>query len=258
MMMLTKGMLGTADPAKFIPMQRFVESDVFQKIVARNINLVTATSYEHIFTHGNAVLAANPRCNIIALGYNGEHIMDINHQYSFASYPGYLVGYAKKHLLEIADRYRAKSYKATVVNLMGAETASTNAFAGIENFVVNSFRQMEQAGHDIAALKQQCEALLKPGVTMEQVVANADQYLYAPAIQGIQDGSFPLLTSLATAEVTLQVSEQFQEFHIDRKKLVAYEISRFVKTLMAEHFWDQFDETTSSTLLLDVKQLMEQ
>ncbi|MBB5021018.1 enoyl ACP reductase FabMG family protein [Desulfurispira natronophila] len=258
MMVLTKCMLGTDDPNKFISTEAFSESPVFQHIVSPNIDLVTAISYQHIFTAGAELLAANPGCPVVALGYQGEHVQNIDENWEFSSYPGYLVGYAKNLLQDMAKTQRQQGHHAVVVNLMGAETASTNAFSGIEYYIFNSLRQLQASGKfSLEMVLSECQDRLLPEFTPNDVVEKADEYLFSPAIQKTLDQPFPVHSTLEILQMTLQVEKQIVAMHKNRKSLVTTPVSNYVKGLMARCFWPEVVECQEPQTLLDTKRIIE-
>lgn len=258
MMLLTKGMLGTDDPKRFVPTADFTHSALFRQLVGPNIDIVTAESFEHIFQAGADLLERNPQCRISALGYCGEHILAQDGSYHFSSYPGYLVGYAKNHLLEISQQARQRGNHSTIVNLMGAETASTNAFFGIEYYILNSLRQLSQSQIDTSELMAQANQLLNEDASVEQVLETADEYLFHPEVlRAQQTGQFPQPCTLRLAEINFGTSRKLADLHRDRRALISSPISEFSKQLMATHFLDVAAESRESSQMLDVRRIIE-
>lgn len=258
MMMITKSMLGTNDPDRFISTAEFIKSPVFKCFVGPNMDLVTAVSYDHIFTAAKELLSANPHCPVVALGYQGEHVVDTDGRFVFTSYPGYLVGFAKNLLQSMSQTRRQQGYQAVTINLMGAETASTSAFSGIEYYILNSLRQLEISGKvDTAILRQQCQSRLLEGVSTSDVVGCADEYLFSPQMLNTVGMDFPVHSSLEVLSLTMAIEQKIIGMHKDRRELMTSVISSHVKQLMAEHFWDEALEATEAAVLLDTKRIIE-
>lgn len=118
-------------------------------------------------------------------------------------------------------------------------------FAGIELSLLPLLRalQKEGGGAWVEALWSECQALLKDGVTLDDLLQKISDYQNHEAMQRFYDfASWPLPNSPQQAEQTIGTSGEIVQLHKDHKALVSDVLSYHVVTATGQLI---FSETAS-------------
>ncbi|HEY5522702.1 MAG TPA: hypothetical protein VIK21_05880 [Desulfuromonadaceae bacterium] len=219
--------------------EKFLSSEVFWnsplgQLCNASFNEVTADTFRYLI-EGTAALrersaVAGTRVCYSAYGYHGTGVL-VNGEYRWQSYTPYVQGFAKMRLEEIASEAAANGIPATVYNCPEIQTNSSALFLGVEISLyplLSAIRR--EAGEQIAApLEARCQAMLKEGETVANLLERADRYLSSPILAQIVDFStWPQHNTREQAELMLASSAELMEMHADQKQLVCAELSRIV------------------------------
>jgi hypothetical protein len=219
--------------------EKFLSSEVFWnsplgQLCNASFNEVTADTFRYLI-EGTAALrersaVAGTRVCYSAYGYHGTGVL-VNGEYRWQSYTPYVQGFAKMRLEEIASEAAANGIPTTVYNCPEIQTNSSALFLGVEISLyplLSAIRR--EAGEQIAApLEARCQAMLKEGETVANLLERADRYLSSPILAQIVDFStWPQHNTREQAELMLASSAELMEMHADQKQLVCAELSRIV------------------------------
>jgi hypothetical protein len=231
MPLLNRIFKGTGE--KYLASELFWNSPLGQLCNA-SFNEVTADTFRYLIeetaTLRERSASAGTRVCYSAYGYHGTEVL-INGQYRWQSYTPYVQGFAKMRLEEIASQAAAKGIPAAVYNCPEIQTNSSALFLGVEIALyplLSAIRR--EAGEQIAApLEARCQAMLKDGETVADLLGCADRYLSSSILKQIVDFStWPQHNSRAQAELMLACSAELMEMHADQKQLICAELSRIV------------------------------
>lgn len=219
--------------------EKFLSSEVFWnsplgQLCNASFNEVTADTFRYLI-EGTAALrersaVAGTRVCYSAYGYHGTGVL-VNGEYRWQSYTPYVQGFAKMRLEEIASEAAANGIPATVYNCPEIQTNSSALFLGVEISLYPLLSAIRlEAGEQIAApLEARCQAMLKEGETVANLLERADRYLSSPILAQIVDFStWPQHNTREQAELMLASSAELMEMHADQKQLVCAELSRIV------------------------------
>lgn len=231
MPLLNRIFKGTGD--KFLASELFWNSPL-GRLCDVSFNEVTADTFRYLI-EGTALLrernrGAGRRVSYSAYGYHGTGILVSGH-YRWQSYTPYVQGFAKMRLEDIASEATAQGIPATVYNCPEIQTNSSALFLGVEISLyplLGAIRR--EAGEQVAApIEARCQAMLKEGETIADLLERADRYLSSPILDQIVDfATWPQHNSREQAELMLASSAELMEQHSDQKLLVCAELSRIV------------------------------
>ena len=264
MPLLNRIFKGTGD--KYLASEVFWNSPL-GRLCNTSFNEVTADTFRYLI-EGTAALrersaGTGTRVCYSAYGYHGTEVL-VNGEYRWQSYTPYVQGFAKMRLEDIASEANAKGIPATVYNCPEIQTNSSALFLGVEISLyplLSAIRR--EAGEQIAApLEARCQAMLKEGETVANLLERADNYLSSPILEKIVDFStWPQHNTREQAELMLASSAELMEMHADQKQLVCAELSRIVflaaGRLMLHSSWNSaspavwFNHDIISRLLAD-------
>jgi len=165
-----------------------------------------------------------------AYGYHGCEVL-IGGEYTWQSYTPYLQGWAKMRLEGIAAKAWGEGIRATVFNCPEIQTNSSALFLGVEISLYPLLAALVKEGGGPAAdrIRTACGALLKDGVSVEELLAAAEAYLSAPAHGPFREfASWPHHNTPAQAELMLNSAGAMLEMNRDPKEIVCAELSRAV------------------------------
>jgi hypothetical protein len=231
MPLLNRIFKGTGD--KYLASELFWNSPLGQ-LCNTSFNEVTADTFRYLID-GTAALrersgASGSRVCYSAYGYHGTGVL-INGEYRWQSYTPYVQGFAKMRLEDIAAEATANGIPATVYNCPEIQTNSSALFLGVEISLyplLSAIRR--EAGQQIAVpLEASCQAMLKEGETLTNLLERTNNYLSSPILDQIEDfDTWPQHNSREQAELMLACSAELMEMHTDQKQLVCAELSRIV------------------------------
>jgi len=222
MPILNKLFKGQGD--RFLSSERFWNSDMGQ-LCAESFNEVTADTFGYLI-EATAPLRERLAVRYAAYGYHGCEVL-INGVYTWQSYTPYLQGWAKIRLEEIASAAWEKGIKATVYNCPEIQTNSSALFLGVENSLYPLLSSLKAAGE--TEIVKECQALLKEGVTIDQLLERANDYLSHPLVVATRDfTSWPQHNSPEQQECMLNASAELIAMSADQKEIVCAVLSRGV------------------------------
>ncbi len=161
-----------------------------------------------------------------AFGYHGTEVL-IKGEYRWQAYSPYLQGWAKIKLEHMAEEAWKKGVKATVYNCPEILTNSTGIFVGVEVplYPFITALEREAKAQSVDALVK-CQAVLKPGVTFEQIQEFTDKTLTSPEIQETSQYSlWPTQNTKKQMEVLIGAAEHLISLHKEPKNLITFVLS---------------------------------
>lgn len=219
--------------ARHLSSQALLDSDL-GKLILQNFDEVTANSFGHLLEASSAlrarIEAGGNQVRYTAYGYHGTRVL-IGGEYRWQTYTSYTQGYAKMKLERFAQAAWDKGVKATVFNCPEIRTNSSDVFAGIELSLLPLLEALrkEGGGDFVDGLWQQCQDLLKDGVSLESVLQTVENYQQSPAMQPYYDfKGWPMANGPAQVEMTVGTSQDIVALHKDRKALVSDVLSSHV------------------------------
>lgn len=164
----------------------------------------------------------------LAYGYHGTEVQ-IRGEYRWQTYSPYLQGWAKMKLERFAEEAWKKGIKATVYNCPEILTNSSSIFQGVEvplYPLIGALRKEGATSKKATGILERAQALLKPELHLDQVLALTDRTLTSPEIQAhcIFD-KWPQHSSKEQMEVLLAASDQLVDMHSDQKNLITFLLS---------------------------------
>jgi len=230
MPLLNRVFKGTGD--KHLASELFWKSGL-GKLCDASFKEVTGDTLHHLITASEALRqrlsAANGRVAYIAYGYHGTGILR-NGEFAWQSYTPYLQGYAKMLLEEHAKAARGQGLNATVFNCPEILTNSSALFLGVEISLYPLLKAIRaEVGDGAAPLEARCASLLADGVTLNDLLEEANSYLTAPLIvNALSFETWPQHSTKEQMELMLACSNRLMEMHADQKQLVCAELSKVV------------------------------
>ena len=206
------------------------------RLWASSFEEVTAHTFERLVRATAPLRAAGRRVRYVAYGYHGTEVL-MGGRLGWQSYTPYLQGWAKMRLEDHAEAAWKAGVKATVFNSPEIWTNSSALFSGVELSLFPLLTAVREAGaaagpggvQAAEALWERCRARLKPGATLEAMLARADAFLTSPVLAGFRDlASWPHHSTREEMEVMLPAAEEVLAFSADAKDAVAAELSRTV------------------------------
>ena len=236
MPLLNKLFKGQGD--RFLSSEAFWNSDM-GRLCATSFNEVTADTYGYLI-EATAPLRETHSVRYAAYGYHGCEVL-INGAYTWQSYTPYLQGWAKMRLEDVAIAAWNDGIKATVYNCPEIQTNSSALFLGVENSLYPLLASLKAEGEEEIA--KECQALLKEGITIDELLACANAYLSDPLVTATRDlASWPQHNSPQQQELMLNVSTELLAMNADQKEIVCAVLSRGVfqgvGKLMFDSSWE--------------------
>jgi hypothetical protein len=232
--------------------ERYLSSELFWnselgKLCKLSFDEITADTFSHLIDATTAVSRGvaerGGHVAYAAYGYHGCEVL-INGTYTWQSYTPYIPGWAKIRLEEAAAAARSRGISATVFNSPEIQTNSSTLFMGVEISLYPLLAALEKEGNGIVAaeLKEECRRLLRDDVTIESLLAVANDYLAAPVMAQFGDyATWPHHNILEQAELMLNCSARLMAMNKDPKEIVCAALSRAVVNavgrLMLDTMW---------------------
>ncbi len=231
---------------RFLSSQRFWESDL-GRLCKISFDEVTADTFAHFMdaTAGlrDGITVRGGRVACAAYGSHGCEVL-MNGEYSWQSYTPYLPGWAKIRLEEHAAAAWQQGTKAAVFNSPEIQTNSSALFMGVEISLYPLLSSLEREGD--VAIREACRRLLRDGVSMEDLLAQAGQYLASPVLAPFGEfASWPHHNTPQQAELMLNCSAALLEMNANPKEIVCAELSRAVFTAVGKLMLDTIWEPTA-------------
>lgn len=233
--------------------ERYLSSELFWnselgRLCALNFEAVTADTFTYLIdataSLRDRVAVGGGRVGYAAYGYHGCEVL-VDGTYTWQSYIPYLPGWAKMRLEETARAAWERGVKAAVYNCPEIQTNSSALFLGVEISLYPLLTALEKAGGGSVyrATAAECQALLKEGVTLETLLAAANEYLASPVIAGFRDfAGWPQHNTPEQAEYMLSCAGALLGMNANPKEIVCAVLSRSVFTgvgrLMIDASWE--------------------
>ena len=231
MPLLNRVFKGTGE--KYLASADFWQSGL-GRLCDASFNEVTADTFRYLIEETaqlrDKITAAGGRASYTAYGYHGTGIL-MGDEYRWQSYTPYVQGWAKMRLEQIASEAFGQGIPATVFNCPEIQTNSSALFLGVE---ISLYPLLDAIRRDAgesaaAAVRERCQAMLKPGETMAGLLDRANAYLASPILAEILEfATWPQHNTRQQAELMLAASAELMAMHGDQKQLVCAELSRIV------------------------------
>lgn len=174
---------------------------------------------------------AGGRVSYVAYGYHGAEI-NIAGTYHWQSYAPYLQGFAKIELENIARRAMDSGVPVCVFNAPEILTNSSSLFLGVEIALyplLGAFRK-EAPNHPLTQkLVAESNALLKPGHSVDEILALTDSYFTSDVIKRwTKFEQWPQHNGPEQMELMQKTSKALFDMHIDERKLLTAALSEVV------------------------------
>jgi hypothetical protein len=221
---------GTGD--RYVPSESLFRSDL-GKFALTNFDEVTAETFR-VLIEETADLRQDIEVNggsarYLAYGYHGTEVL-VGDRFRWQTYTPYFQGWAKMRLEEVAKAFHQKGIKATVHNCPEILTNSSSIFIGVELSLyplLGALLKLDAGKNGRgAAIVKECLALLKPGTTVDGIMAYTKEYIESDLIESHSDFSkWPQNNSRPQMEKMLGASEHLFGLHIDSKNAITAVLS---------------------------------
>lgn len=232
MPMMNRSVKGTGD--RFLSSERFWKSDLGQ-LCEMSFREVTAETFRILIEE-----TANLRAEIeksgafvsySAYGYHGTEVI-VNGQYDWQTYTPYLQGWAKKDLENYSKEFFSKGVRSCVYNCPEILTNSSSIFQGVEMPLyplIEALRKENANSPKTKKVEADCQALLKPGVTLADVLKVCHETLNNPDVRKKMNfDKWPEHNDEKQLSVVLDASEAVSSMHTDSKSLMTAVLSEVV------------------------------
>jgi len=223
---------GTGD--RYLPSQKFWDSDLgqwckmsFHEVTAKTFDILVSESQtlrQHVQSQGGFV-------SYSAYGYHGTEVLDRD-QMTWQTYSPYLQGWAKKDLEGFSRQWNQKGMRTAVYNCPEILTNSSSIFQGVEiplYPLLKSVKKLDPNSPLTIRLWENCQALLKPGTRLEQLLEICHRTINLPVVKDHSHFSqWPQHSSNLQLEAILEASEKLTSAHADVKNLMTSILSEVV------------------------------
>jgi len=219
---------------------RYLESEVFWnsglgKVAQESFMQVSADTFKTLITESKALRETieenGGSVSYSGYGYHGTEVM-IKNEYQWQSYAPYLQGWAKIELENQAKAAFKQGIKAAVYNCPEILTNSSSIFQGVEVPLYPLLKAVKHQNSDHPKTKKlwaDCQALLKPEHTIEEVLKICEATLSHPAVQAqAQFEKWPQHNTAEQMQVLLTASDQIINAHKSDKALMTAVLSEEV------------------------------
>lgn len=226
MPLLNKVFKGSGD--KYLSSETFWNTQLGELCQA-SFNEVSADTFAHLI-EATAPLRSSNEVRYTAYGYHGCEVL-IDGAYLWQSYTPYLQGGAKIRLEDHAIKAKAQGVTATVYNCPEIQTNSSALFMGVELSLYPLIQSLRNEGDSVAAktVFAECQELLNDGVTLDDLLKAADDYLAAPVMkQFLTFAQWPHHSTKEQMELMLETSAKLIAMNKSPKEIVCAPLSRVV------------------------------
>ena len=212
---------------KYLASEAFWNSDL-GKLCQMSFDEVTADTFRYLLDATAPIRARQP-VRYVAYGYHGCGVL-INGAYTWQSYTPYLQGAAKIRLEEHARAAWNEGVQATVYNCPEIQTNSSALFMGVEISLYPLLSALDREKSPAAGpLRAECQALLKEGATLEELLTSAERFLAAPLQEPFRDiAGWPHHNTREQMEAMLSCSAELIAMNANPKEIVCAPLSRAV------------------------------
>lgn len=219
--------------ARHMSSQALIDSDL-GKLILQNFDEVSANTFGYLLEASSKIRerveASGAQVRYTAYGYHGTSVL-IDGDYKWQTYTNYTQGYAKMRLEDFAKAAWDKGIKASVFNCPEIRTNSSDVFAGLELSLLPLLDALrhEKGGAFADAVWAECQALLKDGVALEDLLQKVRDFQGSPEMQPYYNfEAWPMPNSPGQAEQTIGTSQDIVNLHKDLKVLVSDALSHHV------------------------------
>lgn len=221
---------GTGD--RYVPSESLFRSDL-GKFALTNFDEVTAETFRVLIEETadlrKDIETSGGSARYLAYGYHGTEVL-VGDRFRWQTYTPYFQGWAKMRLEEVAKEFHQKGIKATVHNCPEILTNSSSIFIGVELSLyplLGALLKLDAGKNGRAAtIVKECLALLKPGTTVDSIMAYTKEYIESDLIESHSDFSkWPQNNSRPQMEKMLGASEHLFGLHVDPKNAITSVLS---------------------------------
>lgn len=219
--------------ARHMSSQALIDSDL-GKLILQNFDEVSANTFGYLLEASSKIRerveASGGQVRYTAYGYHGTSVL-IDGEYKWQTYTNYTQGYAKMRLENFAKAAWDKGIKASVFNCPEIRTNSSDVFAGLELSLLPLLDALrhEKGGAFADAVWAECQALLKDGVALEDLLQKVRDFQASPEMKPYYNfEAWPMPNSPGQAEQTIGTSQDIVNLHKDLKVLVSDALSHHV------------------------------
>ena len=231
---------------KFLSSEVFWDSDLGQ-LCRVSFDEVTADTFTHLIAATGSlrgrIEAGGARVSYAAYGYHGCEVL-IDGAYTWQTYTPYMQGWAKMRLEDAAVAAWEQGVRASVFNSPEIQTNSSGLFLGVEISLYPFLKALEkEAGEKVyRPVADECRALLRDGVSLDDLLEGANRYLTAPLMAPFRAfEGWPLHNTPEQAEYMLTSANELLALNANPKEIVCAVLSRAVFTgvgrLMFDSSW---------------------
>jgi hypothetical protein len=228
MPLMTRVFRGTG--AKYVPSAELWGSEL-GRLWEASFEEVTANTFRHLVDATAPLRAGGRRVRYAAYGYHGCEVL-AGGRLVWQTYVPYLQGFAKRALERHAEGAWGAGVRGTVFNAPEIWTDSSALFHGVEVSLYPLLLALREAGPGARAAEdvwERCRALLRPGATLEGLLARADAFLTDPALAPFRTREgWPHHTTREQLETMLAASDACLSMSADPRNPVCAELSRVV------------------------------
>lgn len=232
MPLMNRAFKGTGD--RYLPSKQLFDSEIGQ-LCLKNFMEVTAETYRHLLELSTPLReklkTQGSHMSYTAYGYHGTEVL-WNGQYKWQTYTPYFQGWAKMALEKISEEYFNKGVATCVYNCPEILTNSSSVFQGVEVSLYPLIGAIRKEKSGVAAAEKilkDCQALLKDGVTFEDIMNFTQSYLTNDlTLSHSKYEQWPQNSSKNQMEYMLQSSEHLISLHKDEKQLMTFVLSEVV------------------------------
>ncbi|GIL18651.1 MAG: hypothetical protein BroJett040_24020 [Oligoflexia bacterium] len=230
MPLMNRSVKGTGD--RFLSSEKFWNSEIGQ-LCAQSFNDVTAETFNLLVQETTQfrkqIQDKGHKVSYIAYGYHGTEVL-IGHNYLWQTYTPYLQGWAKKRLESYSAEWAKHGVTCAVYNCPEILTNSSSIFAGVEVSLYPLLKALvKEAPEKAGAVVDKCQSLLKPGLTLDNLLEVTNQYLSSDTTRShCQFNKWPQHNEQAQLENMLKSSDHLIEMHQDQKNLITFILSEIV------------------------------
>ena len=241
---------------RFLSSNAFWESDLGQ-LCRISFDEVTADTFTHLVVATGAlrgrIEAGGKRVSYAAYGYHGCEVL-IDGSYTWQSYTPYLQGWAKMRLEDAAVAAWEKGVRASVYNSPEIQTNSSGLFLGVEISLYPFLKALEkEAGEKVyLPVADECRALLREGVSLDDLLEGANKYLAAPIMVPFRDfDGWPLHNTPEQMDCMLSSANELLALNANPKEIICAVLTRAVFTGVGRLMFDSSWQPTAPVYWLN-------
>lgn len=232
MPLLNRAFKGLGD--RHISTQNLMESEI-GKLCLKSFNEVTAETFRHLIEISTPlrqkIEGQGSHVSYTAYGYHGTEVL-IHGQYKWQTYTCYFQGWAKMALEKHSEFFSKQGVHTCVYNCPEILTNSSSVFQGVE---VSLYPLLAAIQRDAADRKHadkvlnECKALLKDDVTIEQIINFLENYLTSDLTLSFSKYDlWPQHSRKDQMEYMLTSSDHLFSLHKDERNLITAVLSEVV------------------------------